>query len=101
MVSVSLVVDSDVHFRKRVKYKATDETVIDASHKLTDAQFIAWKFAYLHGMSNIDIADAMSTHHHPVFPSAVVALLEKAAARGFAIPGEQRVTRVPRISVVA
>lgn len=84
---LSLDVD---HFRKRKPRRVSDETVLDASFKLADRQFVAWKYALLQGFSNVQISDLMSDAETIVFPSDVNLLLVQAAKRGFAIPDEPK-----------
>lgn len=76
------------HFRKRKPRRVSDETVLDASFKLGDRQFVAWKYAMLQGFSNVQISDLMSDAERIVFPSDVNLYLVQAARRGFVIPDE-------------
>lgn len=78
------------HFRMRKKRKVSDETVLDASYKLSDRQFIAWKFAMLEGLCNVQISDLMSDAEVVVFPSDVNLMLVQAAKRGFPVPDEPK-----------
>lgn len=83
-----MISESIDHFRKRRKLTLTDMTIEDASWKLTERQFIAWKHAILDGRSNVEISDMMSTADTIIFPSEVQELLNGAMRRGFRIPGE-------------
>ena len=76
------------HFRKRKKRTVSDLTIEDASFKLSDRQFVAWKYAMLQGFSNVQISDLLSDAETIVFPSDVNLYLVQAARRGFAVPDE-------------
>lgn len=89
------------HYRKRKRRTVSDLTIEDASYKLSDRQFEAWKLAMVHGMSNVEISDTMGDADIVVFPSEVQEALHGAAKRGFAIPGEEYLAPRKRAKVAA